>query len=416
MRGTHASPHKVALLLAVLELIETGDISDNRIYFDDQLCDAFSRQFAILASDGDRDRPFLPFFHLRSSDFWHHKIREDAQEAYMRLTTVKGSRQLNEVVSFAYLDDELFEILQFSVSRAMLRDSLMRNLDSSEVSEQLKTSGWDWLECELIVADYFEMLSLELRGQPYSKSDHRNIMLKKLKSRTSGSIEFKHQNISAVLVELGEPYIEGYKPRFNYQAQLGSVVRAHLAARSSSFDVDTSALADQIPIESQFDWTEALDTEAPERAGLARTAIRGFRARKVNFLEKEARNRKLGERGEHFAVEFERQRLSALLRGDLAERVELRSQAEGDGLGYDIRSFDVENGCERFIEVKTTNCGKYTPFFISANELAFSRNNAEQYSLYRIFSFRNRPRLFTLNGSVDQHVNLDSTTYRAGFG
>ncbi len=65
----------------------------------------------------------------------------------------------------------------------------------------------------LIVTDYFKMLELELLGQPYRKSDHREEIATKLQNRSSGSIEFKHQNVSGVLVELGLPYIEGYKPR-----------------------------------------------------------------------------------------------------------------------------------------------------------------------------------------------------------
>jgi hypothetical protein len=42
------------------------------------------------------------------------------------------------------------------------------------------------------------MLTLELSRQPYVKS-HRNSALQDLTGRSHGSIEYKHQNISAVL-------------------------------------------------------------------------------------------------------------------------------------------------------------------------------------------------------------------------
>ncbi|MBK9014392.1 MAG: hypothetical protein IPM82_10040 [Saprospiraceae bacterium] len=37
-------------------------------------------------------------------------------------------------------------------------------------------------------------------------------------------MEFKHQNISAILIELGQPYLKGYAPRYNYQTLLKEVV------------------------------------------------------------------------------------------------------------------------------------------------------------------------------------------------
>jgi len=39
--GKRTSPHKVALLLAVIDLIESGDLTDNQIYYDERLKTAF---------------------------------------------------------------------------------------------------------------------------------------------------------------------------------------------------------------------------------------------------------------------------------------------------------------------------------------------------------------------------------------
>lgn len=58
---------------------------------------------------------------------------------------------------------------------------------------------WSDEENDLIVADYFEMLADEVYGRPYSKADHRRALLRLLDHRSEGAIEFKHQNISAVL-------------------------------------------------------------------------------------------------------------------------------------------------------------------------------------------------------------------------
>ena len=88
---------------------------------------------------------------------------------------------------------------------------------------------WSEFEVEAVVADYFAMLLKELRGEKYSKTQHRHALMKLLlDGRSDGSVEFKHPNISAILIELGYPYIEGYKPRSNYQELLADAVRARL--------------------------------------------------------------------------------------------------------------------------------------------------------------------------------------------
>jgi len=74
-------------------------------------------------------------------------------------------------------------------------------------------SNWSESEVEAAVADYFDMLRSELTGQKYNKTAHRRALMEQLNNRSDGSVELKHQNISAVLIEMGIPYIDGYKPR-----------------------------------------------------------------------------------------------------------------------------------------------------------------------------------------------------------
>ncbi len=135
---------------------------------------------------------------------------------------------------------------------------------------------------------------------------------------------------------------------------------------------------------------------------------------KRDYLEREAVNRSLGLAGEEFVVLFEHWRLVALGEGRLADRVQHVSQTQGDGLGYDVLSFDAD-GRERLIEVKTTTFGKDTPFFVSRGELALSREAKDQFHLYRLFEFRKEPRMFDLPGQLDQHCVLDPVSFRASF-
>src|SRR3954464_437343 len=89
---------------------------------------------------------------------------------------------------------------------------------------------WSREEGEATVADAFDMLDKELRGQSYGKTAHRRLLSTRLRNRSDGAIEFKHQNISAILLELGFIPIRGYKPASNYQALLADVVSAKYEA------------------------------------------------------------------------------------------------------------------------------------------------------------------------------------------
>ena len=83
---------------------------------------------------------------------------------------------------------------------------------------------WDDDEVHIIVSDYFKMLEDEIRNKKYNKTKHRISLLPLLRDRSEGSIEFKHQNISAILMNLKAPYIKGYKPLQNYQKLLENKV------------------------------------------------------------------------------------------------------------------------------------------------------------------------------------------------
>ena len=106
-------------------------------------------------------------------------------------------------------------------------------------------SDWTTLEIDLIVADYFAMLNDELAGRAYVKAQH-NAALQQLTGRGKGSIEFKHQNISAVLMRLGMRWIPGYKPMANYQGALIDGIGRFLALQPAWWT--PPALADVPPV------------------------------------------------------------------------------------------------------------------------------------------------------------------------
>lgn len=280
-------------------------------------------------------------------------------------------------------------------------------------------TGEDWTldEVEATVADYFEMLVSELAGSKPNKSEKNRVLRERLHGRSHGSIEFKHQNISAILREANLPYIDGYKPRGNYQGLLWDVIRRFLERHPEVLsDVGRSDFAVRAAAGSgRRKISEILD-DPPLRtpAGFVHDSERAYIARKRDLALLDARRRSLGLSGEKFVVEFERRRLEEAGQLRLAAEVEHVSATKGDGAGYDVRSFE-EDGRDRLIEVKTTTYGKHQPFIVSINEVEFSNDFSDAFHLYRLFHFGTAERIFTLKGSLRDACNLEAVQFRATF-
>ena len=267
------------------------------------------------------------------------------------------------------------------------------------------------MENDAIVADYFFMLTEELAGHAYNKAAH-NRALQELIGRSKGSIEFKHQNISAVLKGLGETWINGYKPAFNFQMSLVDVVARHLnqyLELSPSVKTISTGTSEN-PAAIWVGTPPTLQNSPPPDELAQMQAV----AYKFDVAGRDERNRTLGKAGEERVFHHECAMLSGAGRHDLARKVRWTSQEDGDGAGYDISSFTPE-GSERLIEVKTTNGWERTPFHISRNEIAVSERNRENWVLFRLWNFSREPRAFELRPPLETHVELSATSFQASF-
>jgi hypothetical protein len=278
---------------------------------------------------------------------------------------------------------------------------------------------WSRAEVEATVTDYFAMLEAELRGVPYSKTDHRRALETLLDSRSDTAIERKHMNISAVLRDSGHPWIDGYKPYGNYQQHLAVVVADRLAIDRAlvelvesqvSLPASTPAIPSLLGI-----WEAPPESDSVGSHEIGEAAAAPYNPSATihkDYLAIEAGNRSLGRAGEELVLEYEAQRLHQEGAGRLVGRIEHVAVTQGDGLGYDILSFEAD-GRERLIEVKTTSFGKRTPFFITRNELACSKARFDAYHLYRLYAFRRTPRLFGLTGAIDDTCRLTASQFVA---
>lgn len=282
----------------------------------------------------------------------------------------------------------------------------------SELGFEVVRVGENWTreEVEITVRDYFQMLELESSGRPYNKREHNARLQARLKIRSRASIELKHQNISAVLAQIGLPFIRGYKPRTNLQELLREVVLGYVVAKNA----EVARLLDNIEAQTiaPTPMYRGVLMMPPKVEVRPLTTKKTRLPRKLDYADRDERNRQLGRNGESWVVQFERTRLNDEARPDLAAEIDWLSERLGDGAGYDIMSFEA-SGAARFIEVKTTNGGPETPFIVSRNEKEFSADVGDAFCLYRVFNFAISPKLFIVRGSLADNFVLDAMDYRA---
>ncbi|MFN7055646.1 DUF3883 domain-containing protein [Hyphomonas sp.] len=257
------------------------------------------------------------------------------------------------------------------------------------------------------------MLAHDFAGRRYNKAAHRRALLAKLAGRSEGAVEFKHQNISAVLKALGEDWIPGYKPAFNFQMSLADAVARWLALNEAWMTRSSKQWLSEGVHEPAPIWIGPAPTLSNQPPPDELEQMLGV-ARKFDVAGRDERNRALGRAGEELAVEHERSSLRSAGRGDLADRVRWVSDEDGDGAGYDIASF-TPDGAPRLIEVKTTNGWERTPFHITRNELAVAEARRAEWCLLRLWNFSRQPRAFELYPPLDAHVSLTAMTFQASF-
>ncbi len=160
--------------------------------------------------------------------------------------------------------------------------------------------------------------------------------------------------------------------------------------------------------------TEDLFVQAPKekkKKGKKKSGVQQVQSGS-DRADRDQRNSKLGLSGEEFVCLSEKRKLQALGLDELAGNILWASKEIGDGLGYDILSYD-ENGNEIFIEVKTTRGGIGTPFFISKNEVEVSIEKGASYKVHRLFNYPKAPSIYVVDGPLDKALVLTPTSFRA---
>ena len=122
-RARGAAPNKPVLLLAMIELIEQGQIRENKVTPSPDLFEIFMKYWSIVTDR--KPNLALPFFHLKSDGFWHLHANTGYETALRVATQIKTVSRLREIVAYANLDDKLFCLLTNTHDREVIRQTLI---------------------------------------------------------------------------------------------------------------------------------------------------------------------------------------------------------------------------------------------------------------------------------------------------
>ena len=133
LQDSRQTPHKPFLLLIIMEILESGELSENRIPFREikekkpffaDLIAAFNRG----NTTNWRSSIHNPFFHLKTNGFWHLNPLE-LQYSPAAITPTES--YLRNANATAKLDERLFLLFAMPEYREILRQTLLRTYFSN---------------------------------------------------------------------------------------------------------------------------------------------------------------------------------------------------------------------------------------------------------------------------------------------
>ena len=120
-------PHKAVLLLSILKLIENGTITENKIHLNKTIANTFASTWGDYLHNNKIPSVWIPFWYMKSESFWHFKALED-ENILQNLSCSAGHPsvgQMRNVIKYAYVDEQLFSLMQDREERLKLKKVLI---------------------------------------------------------------------------------------------------------------------------------------------------------------------------------------------------------------------------------------------------------------------------------------------------
>ena len=120
-------PHKAVLLLSILTLVENVTITENKIHLDKIIANTFASTWGEYLHNTKTPSVWIPFWYMKSEPFWHFKALAD-ENILQNLLCFAGHPsvgQMRNVIKYAYVDEQLFSLMQDREERLKLKKVLI---------------------------------------------------------------------------------------------------------------------------------------------------------------------------------------------------------------------------------------------------------------------------------------------------
>lgn len=126
-RGSHERPHKPALLLSIMDLLDRGVITGNEVPLSDELVTTFKRYFAVVRKEDDQPTIQNPFFHLCGDKFWQLVPASGETQIYREGATsgAPSVAELRRRTAYGRFDDGFWELIREPIARHQLREAII---------------------------------------------------------------------------------------------------------------------------------------------------------------------------------------------------------------------------------------------------------------------------------------------------
>ena len=170
------APHKPILMLAIIEAIENGLVTDNKFAISPELVGYFKGYWNKLVTTGHTPNFALPYYHLQNekSQVWKLKTIEGFDQVLTSSNSVKSLSSLSSYVLYGSLANEFFNFLLIHSNRAIVKTLIIEKYFQTAKAESNMT------------VDYLQEIDNQILGDTPLKYSQR---IKELKNVTKEQFE-----------------------------------------------------------------------------------------------------------------------------------------------------------------------------------------------------------------------------------
>lgn len=118
------APHKPVLLLSILDAVERGYITSQRVYITAELIALFKSNWNIWVKTPHTRDFTLPFYHLSSEPFWNLVVKPGMTIPLTSRKSIRSFAALVQTVDYAEIDIDLFFYMSRDTERSILRKAI----------------------------------------------------------------------------------------------------------------------------------------------------------------------------------------------------------------------------------------------------------------------------------------------------